>query len=131
MFSLILALIAIVITAGIAIATVYYGGAQLNSGGAKSNAARYLNEGAQISGAVNVYTNDHAGAFPDRPEDLVPTYLKSIPEGDWSFESEYIIRTGLTEAECIAANAVVGINDVLNCDDPEMLPQTPCCRTTP
>ena len=58
MFSLIITIISIALVAALALATLYYGGSAFNKGAAGAVAARLINEGQQINGAVALYTAD-------------------------------------------------------------------------
>jgi len=129
MFSLIITIIAIALVASLALASVYYGGDAFTEGNAGAAAAQYMNEATQIAGAVELYRVDHTGQYPESPQVLVDTnYLKSVPAGEWTFGADTIVRTGLTYAQCLAANEAVGITEVLECDDVNLQPGTPCCE---
>jgi len=81
MFSLIITTIAIALVAVLAVATLYYGGATMSQGTVKAQAAQYVSEGQQISGAVIAYYADHT-QYPTDLTDLVAEgYLSDIPVG--------------------------------------------------
>lgn len=129
MFSLIITIIAIALVAALALASIYYGGSAWNQGKDKASAARYINEAQQISAAVDLYRANNAGAYPSVVEDLVDQYLKTLPEGPWSFSADRIVRTGLSYDECFAANKLSGIEEVQTCDVAPV--EHPCCEIVP
>ena len=130
MFTLIVVLVTIALVALIAITSIFFGGDQFTEGVASAKASRYMNEAAQISGAINIYVSDHNGRYPGTLQDLVPVYLKNIPEGDWAFSNNYITRTGLTADECLNVNEIAGYSTIPDCSDPALTPDIPCCQDT-
>jgi hypothetical protein len=54
MFSLIITIISIALVTALALATIYYGGSAFRQGGDAAAAARFINEGQQLSGAAAV-----------------------------------------------------------------------------
>jgi len=132
MFSLIITIIAIALVAALAVSSIYYGGNSFQKGTNEANAARYMNEGNQISAAINMYFLDN-GVYPAQPSDLTDggLYLKYIPEGDWQFQNDQIVRTGLSLEECQLVNKNAGVTTwetVQQCTDP-LAPNTMCCET--
>jgi hypothetical protein len=84
MFSLIITIISIALVAALALATLYYGGSAFNKGNAGAVAARLINEGQQVNGAVALYQADvGAGSttvVATTLADLVTAgYLSSVP----------------------------------------------------
>jgi len=132
MFSLIITVIAIVLIAGLVVASLYFGGTQFTQGTAKANAARYLNEANQISAAAILYQSDHGGTSPTTLADLGDGYyLKDLPTGDWTFEDGFVTRSGLKENECLLANESLGYDYVPECGSADHLPDIPCCKILP
>ncbi len=129
MFSLIITVIAIVLVAVLALASIYYGGQAWNQGSDKAAVARYINEAQQISAAVDLFRADNTGAYPDDVGDLEGEYLKTLPEGAWAFSSDRIVRTGLTESQCLSANKMSGFNVVELCSVAPA--EHPCCEIDP
>lgn len=81
MFSLIISIISIALVAALAAATVYFGGAAFNKGGAGADASAFINAGQQIAGAFTLAATDNY-AFSATPvlDDLqVGKYLAQIP----------------------------------------------------
>jgi hypothetical protein len=86
MFSLIITIISIALVAALALATLYYGGAAFNKGSAGAEAARLINEGQQVNGAVAIFKSD-LGLDPTNTTltaittvaNLAPTYLAQVP----------------------------------------------------
>lgn len=84
MFSLIITIISIALVAALALATLYYGGSAFNKGAAGATAARLINEGQQVNGAVALYQADlGAGSTTTVVTDLAGLvtagYLSSVP----------------------------------------------------
>jgi hypothetical protein len=84
MFSLIITIISIALVAALALATLYYGGSAFNKGAAGAVAARLINEGQQINGAVALYQADvgagSTAVVATTLADLVTAgYLSSVP----------------------------------------------------
>lgn len=84
MFSLIITIISIALVAALALATLYYGGSAFNKGAAGAVAARLINEGQQVNGAVALYKADvGAGSTAVVVTDLAGLvtngYLSSVP----------------------------------------------------
>lgn len=59
MFSLIISIISIALVAALAAATVYFGGAAFNKGGAGADASAFINGGQQIAGAFTLAATDN------------------------------------------------------------------------
>jgi len=81
MFSLIITIISIALVAALAVASVYYGGAQFSQGTAKAQAAPLVSQAQQIAGANTLYANDNGGTLAtDVEADLVAGgYLSGVP----------------------------------------------------
>lgn len=78
MFSLIISIISIALVAALAAATVYFGGAAFNKGGAGADASTFINAGQQIAGAFTLAEVDADVAVTD-VESLSPHYLAQVP----------------------------------------------------
>lgn len=79
MFSLIITIIAIVLVAALAIATLYYGSNNLATARAKAGATTSINQGQQIIGAAQLFRADHS-RWPTDIEELVSAkYLNTKP----------------------------------------------------
>lgn len=78
MFSLIISIISIALVAALAAATVYFGGAAFNKGGAGADASTFINAGQQIAGAFTLSEVD-AGVAVSAVADLSPHYLAQEP----------------------------------------------------
>ena len=87
MFSLIITIISIALVAALALATLYYGGTAFNKGSTGATAARLINEGQQINGAVQILKADVAansvvgGTAPATVTGLAPDSLSQVPAG--------------------------------------------------
>lgn len=58
MFSLIISIISIALVAALAAATVYFGGAAFNKGGAGADASTFINASQQVAGAFTLAATD-------------------------------------------------------------------------
>jgi len=82
MFSLIISIISIALVAALAAATVYFGGAAFNKGGAGADASAFVNAGQQIAGAFTLATTDSfafGAAEPTVDELKTGGYLSQVP----------------------------------------------------
>jgi type II secretory pathway pseudopilin PulG len=124
MFSLIIAVIAIVLVGLLALATMYY----LNNAGrdasATSQSALYLQEGSQLVGALEVYKLEHDGSMPTGTEAEIKEtllrdgkYLKSWPEKSWRFSTDYAFRAEVSTDACA----------VPSCSDTAYEAKSVCC----
>ncbi|WP_410951258.1 hypothetical protein [Pseudomonas sp. S1(2024)] len=146
MLQIIIILIAIVLTVLITFGTIHYMGESGDSA-AKSQATKYIQEAAQIRGAILIARND--GLYMDTEtnlEVLVPKYLATIPQdgANWSTRENEVFKTGVGDNVCVAANKSLGISFVAGdsnvresadnpgeyipyCAKDDMNPNTPCC----
>lgn len=123
MFSLIITIISIALVAALALATLYYGGAAFNKGSAGAQAARLINEGQQINGAVQVLKADVAansvvgGVIPTDIAGLAPNYMSQVP-AKWDAATLLTAGTVLTsdvvsQEVCDEVNKRAGIGTKL------------------
>lgn len=89
MFSLIITIVAIVLVAALAVATIYYGGDAHADARVSAEASQALNAMQQVHAAVTFYTSDNS-APPPSLEALEGRYLKSVPDGDWDIQAMYV-----------------------------------------
>ncbi len=126
MFSLIIALISIVLVALLAAAVIYYGGDSFNKGNAKAKAAEILNQAELIKGAFTAYkveqgTIEINQANCDIGADNISgcldpliekQYLTDIPQGaeGWYIDGDKTLRRtlGSNVKACAIANHVNG-----------------------
>lgn len=111
MFSLIIIVISVALVALLAVATLFWGGDGFLSANAEAEAARYINESQQISGAIRIYQADNNGSLPgDIESDLVGFYLKSLPKAgeDWDIANNAIVKTVLNSEVCEQVNKKAG-----------------------
>jgi hypothetical protein len=149
MFQFIIILIAILLTVLVTFGTIHYMG-ESGESAAKSKATKYIQEAAQIRGAILIARND--GLYMDTETNLnvlVPKYLATIPQAgtDWSTRENEVYKTGVGDNICVAANKSLGIKytaDDANvrestanpgeyipyCSKDDMNPNTPCCDNT-
>lgn len=134
MFSLIIVIISVVLVSALALATIYYGKDIAVGGQARAGIAKILQEGNQVAGALELYKADNGG-FPEGTSDEIKelltskNYLKSLPSGEWTFITDYAVRTDLSEDTCLTINQRVGLNLVPRCSDPAYASRSICCST--
>lgn len=128
MFSLIVTIIAIALLALLAAAAIYYGGSQYVEQKTNAAAAAMVGTATQIESAVSLYKHDHQGTYPSNLQELVDKkYLKSSPPGSWIFQNDYVVKQGVPQKECLAANKAANVDTIPACNDPERPDGTVCC----
>jgi hypothetical protein len=144
-FAIILAIIAIALTIAASVATLMYLGDDGQSA-AKAEAARIIQEAAQIRGAILIARNDGVHlTTADSLEALKPKYLADIPQGsaNWGFSTNQVYKTNVRDTVCLAANLSMGkefkstdtdvrlADDgksyIPYCDNENLDPNVPCC----
>lgn len=118
MFSLIISIISIALVAALAAATVYFGGAAFNKGGAGADASTFINAGQQIAGAFTLSEVD-AGVAVSEVTDLTPHYLAQEPaykgklfELSTDTDTDYVKMTVNTADICSEINKrAKGVNE--------------------
>lgn len=148
MFSVIIVVISIALVALVALATMYFGGDTFLQGKPESEAARYINEGQQVSAAIRLYQAENHGELPsDLRADLVGHYLKDMPESgaNWNIASDAIVkavenaetcetvnkRAGWTNPNWVEGSDAVGKHEPVACDDPALTGEIYYCCTAP
>lgn len=130
MFSLIIAILAIILVALLAAATIYYGGDSFNKGTSKARAAEILNQAELIKGAFTAYKieqgtieinavdcNSDDKKYDNCLEPLITKeYLTDIPQGakGWYIDNKKVLRRTLEKdvKACATANYVNGAEGV-------------------
>lgn len=131
MFSLVISVIAVILVAAIAIACLFYGGQAFSQGGANAAAAQVLDESQQILNAVEAFKVDNSSSMPTSMDDLVAGhYLSVAPASSWSFGNDTVTATTLSQASCLRANTMLGLNlsVVPSCSDSTYTNRTVCCQ---
>lgn len=126
MFSLIIAILAIILVALLAAATIYYGGDSFNKGNSKAKAAEILNQAELIKGAFTAYKIEQGTIEINQADCNVPQekydncleplitkeYLTDIPQGaeGWYIDNSKVLRRTLNDdvKACAIANYVNG-----------------------
>lgn len=135
MFSLIVTIIAIVLVAALALATLYYGTTYAKDGLTRAQTSRAIQEGNQVLGAVELYKRDHETALPTGTNEQIQAalidkgYLRAWPDGTWEFRNDQAVRTDLSEETCLSVNQRLGINTVPLCTDEGYENLRFCCST--
>lgn len=133
MFSLIITIMAVALVAALVLATVYYANHFAQDGASRARSAKYLQEGNQLVGALEVYKTDHDGQLPTGTNDDIKNalmqgnYLRGWPATEWGFTSDYAIRSEVDQASCQAVNDKIGVSGVPDCNDPAYLNVRVCC----
>lgn len=126
MFSLIITIIAIALTAALAVATLYYGGTSFTNASLRARVAKDLEQMTTIAGANTVYTNSTGGIpAPDLDALITSNFLSSNPQGRWSSEAGATFAPLTDTKECLAVNASLGIQGIPACSDSTII--TPSC----
>ena len=134
MFSLLIAIVSIALVAILAAATIYYLSDTSKDGMANAQAARFLTEGSQVIGALEVYKTANAGEMPSGTSDeirdklLEDSYLTNWPGAEWRFADDYLTRDDVTEQSCRAINKKLGVGDIMpSCSDSAYANVKVCC----
>lgn len=132
MFSLIITVVSIALVAVLAFLAIYYGGDAWTNSNQKAMAAKTINGGQQIAGAVQMYRND-TGNVPADLSELTSNngkYLSAIPEGVWATGTDSVVAA-VTEAQCMEINNQLGLSltSVPSCSDAKFSSTSVCCAT--
>ena len=104
-----LVLVSILLVAVLVIATLWFGGAGFNGGQDQANAARVVNESAQIQGAVEDYKVNNMDNLPSSMSDLINGgYLNGAPSASWSFGTDTVQSSILNQTACLRADTMLG-----------------------
>lgn len=147
MFAIILAVIAIALTIFLTVVSINYL-FEDGSNAAKAEAAKIIQEAAQIRGAILIAKTD--GINIDTGSDLselTPKYLAEVPQSgrDWTLAENMVIKENVNDQVCLAANLSLGFvftkadtqvrlskNEdgyIPHCDKESLNPNVPCCDT--
>jgi hypothetical protein len=134
MFSMIITIIAIALVAALALATLYYGTGYYKDGQARAAAAKTIQQGNQIIGALELYKVDQ-GSLPTGTSDEIKQslldnkYLAAWPETAWQMRDDYVVRSDLDATACQMVNQSLKIATIPTCDDPAYAGKSYCCQT--
>lgn len=134
MFSLIITIISIALVAALALATLYYGGSAFNRGSAGAEAARLINEGQQVNGAVTIAKADAAaGGTTVTTWGGLKTgnYLSQLPSGLKLTDAGTIgtVTVGVSALVCAEINSRAGHTDSTTLDAAGEQPGVYGCNT--
>lgn len=107
MFSLIITIISIALVAALALATLYYGGSAFNKGTVGATAARLINEGQQINGAVQVFKADAAAGTLTAAEVAAVTEVGHLADAS-KFTSGTGVYMSQLPKDWVATSALAG-----------------------
>lgn len=117
MFSLIITIISIALVAGLAIATLYYGGSAFTEGNTRASASAVINQAQQIAGAATLYSVQKAEHATDIAQ-LEPDYLSSLPvppatvsSGSWALDVDSVTNARVVTIDLTSADVCDKIND--------------------
>jgi type II secretory pathway pseudopilin PulG len=138
MFSLIIAIVSILLVGALALATVYYGGTSFLMGSERAQIARVMNEGSQVEGAIRLFRVEQ-GRLPESPDELTDPnhqYLQALPTGSgeleaskFQFGDDYVFAAVSDAKVCEAINAKMGIEGAVPmCSDPSVAGTKVCCE---
>lgn len=106
MFSLIITIISIALVTALALATIYYGGNAFRQGGDAADAARFINEGQQLSGAASVYNAAEQADLALIADLTTKEYVASVPTG-WTLDA----TNTLFELDAIDGDVCAKVNE--------------------
>jgi Tfp pilus assembly protein PilV len=129
MFSLIITLVAIVLVAVLALATIYYGGSAFRQGGDAAEAARIVNEGQQVRAALTLYDTTKGAPATSMQALVDAKALQSAPAG-WDVIDGYTYRPATTQKLCLAVNQKQGVNLIPTCGDAQYANSSLCCSVS-
>lgn len=134
MFSLLIAVISLALVAGLALATLYYGGASFNQASTNVRTSQLLSEAQQVQGAVDLFEAENHRK-PTGPSELTTggVWLKELPS-DWGGgPASLSTNSSLVGADsCLLFNQKrLGINTIPFCNDPLYTNQVICCQEPP
>jgi hypothetical protein len=134
MFSLIITIISIALAAALSLATVFYGTKMYQDGQANASSVRTIQEGSQLSAAMELYKADNGAFASGTTADIQSAllsgkYLQAWPASGWEFQNDYAVQANLSLEACTAVNAKLKIVTVPVCGDPAFAGQSYCCVT--
>lgn len=104
MFSLIITIIAVMLVAALAVATIYYGGAGFNKSDLSAQVTRRVNEAQQIKGAAALYLVENSSVSTFTLEDLVNNNYLSAAPANWASVAQDV--AGVTVDNLDVCNAI-------------------------
>lgn len=115
MFQLIVAVVAIVLLVVMVLAALWFGGNTYSDAKLRATHAEYLNNAAQISGAMQLYFNDNVSLPPGEDAVLIQglvdsNYLRNAPPGTWKVSAGNIFRRLENESQCEPLNRLSGFD---------------------
>lgn len=125
MFSLIITLVAIALTISLAAAALYYGGVNATRTKNEAEAARLLNESAQIKAGLILEKTATGNVTSDQSVLVSRGYLAKELSG-WVLGDGFIYYPGVNLDVCEAANRKVGVASTPSCDSPDTT--AVCCK---
>lgn len=126
MFSLIIVIVSIALVVALVASTMYHGGSTLTDAGRQAQAAQFLNEGAQLRGAL-VFHQAQTGEMASTVGELVGSKTLATPLPGWAILDGYAYREVDTRDVCLAANQKVNVNTVPSCSDSAYAQTAVCC----
>lgn len=130
MLNLTLSILAILIVAGLALVSVFYGGSIMKDSGRDTAVAQYITSGTQIVAAIDLFRIHNDGNLPQDLETLLDQdYLSATPQGGWAFEGSKgrIIAPAVNDDFCKAVNEhLTGIAEIPPCI--EVKSRIACCN---
>ena len=131
MFSLIITVVSIALVVALVAATLYHGDGA-DKGKDQAKAAGLMAQAQQIESARIAYSAN-TGAAVANLDDLVPSYLRSLPAG-WAAVEGFVVSTPenkISDDACRAFNAKQQIEGIPSCSDAAYADKQLCCRADP
>lgn len=115
MFTLIIAVISILLVAAIVAGTMFWGGDAFTNNSDKTEYAKAVNGASQIEAALNLHLADHGIYPPGTSVQMLETlvaggYLKSLPDGNWTVGENILVRTIRDGDQCSNINRLAGMD---------------------
>lgn len=128
MFSLIIAVLGILLTVGLGVVAAAYLGPTFVDRQKAIDAQTLSTMATHLKSAVQLYQGD-TGNAPASIGDLVAGgYLKAdFNQGAWSTSGPYLTTATLADAQCTAFNATQNVSVIPACTDPAYATLTVCC----
>lgn len=129
MFSLVIAIVSILLVGALAAAAVYYGGNAYQDSGKKADALQLVNQGVQVKAAAEIYKANE-GRYPNNLAEMSGSYLKGVPsDSSWTSQSGFALVQDVDLDRCKEANKALKIDTIPQCGDPAYANRPVCCTT--
>jgi len=130
MVSLIITVVAVIISGLVTYAAIFYGGETYNTKKADADGIAMASQAQHIRAAAQLYMTQE-GQMPATVQDLVTRgYLKepALAGVTWDLDGSFALTDGqVTDAQCLAFNRANNIDEIPDCSDARYLLASVCC----